>query len=50
LKRYTYDVVDDLKTELDFYLIDIPEITKYAILIPLIPPPPHGTNSTNKAN
>jgi len=25
LKRYNYDVKDDLKTELDFYLIDIPD-------------------------
>jgi len=28
LKRYNYDVTDDLKLELDFYQIDIPEITR----------------------
>jgi hypothetical protein len=32
LKRYAYDVVEDLKTELDFYLIAIPESVLYVIL------------------
>jgi len=27
LKRYAYDVVEDLKTELGFYQVDIPELT-----------------------
>ena len=36
LSRYPYDVTEELKDELDFYLIDIPELTKYVLVFSAI--------------